>query len=97
MKEVDYYREQCKNLRDEIDFYQREWKKQHGLAETLQAEIAHLKSEEYQMEIALPYTRVIERKQIRINELQNATSARYACFKNKNNFLKQKFSAISLV
>lgn len=70
MKEVDFYREQNQDCKDEIESYQNEVKAQAIVLKNNQEEIDYFLSDTYQMEIALPYTEEVERKQQRINELE---------------------------
>merc|ERR1712227_1694 len=70
-KELEYFAEEKHSLIEKLEnltFENSEYKKSIA---NLNEEIDHFKSEEYHMEVALPYTLEVAKKQGRINELEN--------------------------
>ena len=70
-KELEYFAEEKHSLIEKLEnltFENSEYKKS---IDYLNEEIEHFKSEEYHMEVALPYTLEVAKKQGRINELEN--------------------------
>ncbi|CAG5096830.1 Oidioi.mRNA.OKI2018_I69.XSR.g14801.t1.cds [Oikopleura dioica] len=74
-EEVDFYRTDNRNLVEEIESFETDRKRLENELADAKREIEHIKSEEYQMSIALPYTLEIQNKQERINELEQCLSS----------------------